>query len=127
MDNLLVLVFFVLGAVGATHIIVDGKVMSAVRAWVKDKHIPFLGFELSDMLECHQCCGTWVGMLFWPVVVPFLSMEWTTWRLVALPAVALLSGCAISLLAVVFRSLIDWLTLSVSIPQELLNEQEEIK
>jgi hypothetical protein len=120
-----VLLFFCIGLVGLTHIIVDSKIMSKWREYVEENDIPFLGYKLHDLLTCHQCCGFWVGLLGGPWAIPFLSIKWTMPKLVAMPVVFLLCGCAISLLTMVSRAFIDWLTLNVQIPEELWNESEE--
>jgi len=125
MFTIAVLVFFALGLVGLTHIIVDSTIMSKWRKYVKDNDIPFLfGYKLYDMVSCHQCAGFWVGLVGWPWALPFLSIEWSFLKILVLPVIALLSGCAISLLTMTSRALIDWLTLNVQIPEELWNEPE---
>jgi hypothetical protein len=117
--------FFAIGLVGLTHIIVDSKIMSGWRERVRENDVPFLGYKLYDMMTCHQCTGFWVGLFGWPWAIPFLSIEWSFSKVFALPVVAILSGSAISLLAMMTRSCIDWLTLNIQIPEELWNEQEE--
>jgi len=75
--------FFVLAVIGMTHIIVDSSLFQPVRDWIKNKWHPFF----SRIIECYQCCGTWVGFFatFWLI----------SWH----PAVILLGGCAASFLA----------------------------
>jgi hypothetical protein len=124
---LAILLFFAVALVGMTSIIVDSKVMLPLREWVKEKKIPFIfGHELIDMMECHQCAGFWVGMTMWPLALPFLPIEWTFWRLLVLVPMGILVGCAISILAPLTRALQDWLTLNITIPENLWNDQKPI-
>ena len=77
------LVFFVFAVIGMTHIIVDSSLFEPVREWIKDKLHPFF----SRVIECYQCCGTWVGFF-----VTFWLISWH-------PAAVLMGGCAGSFLA----------------------------
>jgi hypothetical protein len=81
--SLPVLLFFALAVIGMTHIIVDSSIFQPVRDWVKNK-LP--GF-FSRIIECYQCCGTWVGFF-----VTFWLISWH-------PVVVLLGGCAASFLS----------------------------
>lgn len=79
--------FFALAVVGMTHIIVDSNLFAPIRDWIKGRsEAKFFGF-LSRIIECYQCCGTWVG---------FFAAFWLlSWH----PVVVLLGGCAASFLA----------------------------
>lgn len=122
------LLFFAIGLVGLTHIIVDSKVFSNVRDKIEKANINFLGHTLYDMITCHQCCGFWVGFLGWVFAIPFLpiflNINWNIYQLIAIPAIAVLSGSAISLLSLFARSLLDWLTLNVQLPESILYDEE---
>lgn len=48
---------FILATIGMTNIIVDSNLFQPVRNWLK-KVLPEKMYEL---VECHQCCGTWCG------------------------------------------------------------------
>lgn len=50
---------FTFGVIGLTHIIVDSKIMSPVRAFLQKVLPPFLYLTF----ECYQCSGTWAGFL----------------------------------------------------------------
>src|SRR5262249_32769390 len=56
MENL---ILFCIAVIGATHIIVDGKIFQPVRDFV----VKYLPAKLSELLSCYQCCGTWMGFL----------------------------------------------------------------
>lgn len=77
------LLFFALATIGMTHIIVDSSLMQRFRDFVKDRLPAFFG----KVIECYQCCGTWVGFF-----TAFWLIHWH-------PAVIFLGGCAGSFLA----------------------------
>lgn len=54
------IVLFVLGVIGITHILADGKIFQPVRDWL---HNTSFTKPVAHMLSCYQCCGTWVGFL----------------------------------------------------------------
>lgn len=116
--------FFALGMIGITLIIVDSKLMLPVRNGIKESKIKFLGHELYDMVTCHQCCGFWVGFLCWPSVLPFIHVDWTLLSILSIPVIAIMSGAAMSYLAMLARAIIDWLTLNIQIPPEMFDEEE---
>ena len=77
------LVFFAFATIGMTHIIVDSSIFAPVRDFVKEKLPSFFG----KIIECYQCCGTWVG---------FFAAFWLlSWH----PAIVFLGGCAGSFFA----------------------------
>ena len=53
------LVLFCLAAIGATHIVVDGKIFKPFRDFV-EKYLPEKIYEL---VSCYQCSGTYVGFV----------------------------------------------------------------
>jgi len=77
------LFFFALATIGMTHIIVDSNIFAPFRDFAKNR-LP--GF-VSKIIECYQCCGTWVGF--------FCAFWLLSWH----PAVVFLGGCAGSFLA----------------------------
>lgn len=77
------LLFFALAVIGMTHIIVDSSLFLPVRDWIKAKLPEFI----SKIIECYQCCGTWVGFFV------------TFWLVSSHPVGILLGGCAGSFLA----------------------------
>lgn len=94
------LVFFALAVIGMTHIIVDSTIIAPVRDWIKwmgedsfnDKtNQPIKGWRLfkffTKIIECYQCCGTWVGFL---AGLCLLSYN---------PIIIFFAGCAGSFLA----------------------------
>ena len=125
MELFSVMLFFAVAFVGLTSLIVDSKVMAPVREFIERKKVPFIfGHKLIDALNCHQCTGFWVGLTMWPLTLPFLPIEWSLWKLLVLIPTGVLVGCAISILAPLTRALQDYLTLNVSIPENLWNEQK---
>lgn len=75
------IVLFIAGSIGFAHILVDGAIFSWLRNWLRE---PTLGTTLntllawlswitppiqwviakiSEMINCHQCCGFWTGLL----------------------------------------------------------------
>jgi len=50
---------FIFGSIGITNIIVDSNLFAPIRDMLKT----ILPEKLYEILECHQCCGTWVGFL----------------------------------------------------------------
>ncbi len=89
------LAFFALVAIGMTHIIVDSSIFAPVRDWIRAKMPGFV----SKIIECYQCCGTWVGFFaaFWLLGCPV--GEGAERHVVVHPAVVFLGGCAGSFLA----------------------------
>jgi len=50
---------FVLASIGMTDLIVESKIFSPIR-WVFKKILPT---PLYEVFECHQCMGTWCGLV----------------------------------------------------------------
>ena len=123
MDLIALMIFFGVSLVGCTLIISDSKLMAPLRDWIRNKNVPFIfGHKLVDMMECPQCCGTWVGIFGFWVAFPFIPIHWTYWQMIMLFPVCILSGAACSVLAVLTRALQDWLTLNISIPEGIFDE-----
>ena len=49
---------FVLGTIGMSHIIVDGKIFQGVRALLERTLPDFV----CEVFRCYQCCGFWCGL-----------------------------------------------------------------
>ncbi len=83
------LVLFILGVIGATHIVVDSTLMEPVHEWIKPRS-PWL----AELMDCYQCAGWWCG-----VVLGLMLLSYN-------PLVVFAAGCAGSFLAQ-----LGWLTL----------------
>ena len=77
------LVFFSLATIRMTHTMVDSNLFAPVRDFAKARLPEFV----SKILECYQCCGTWVGF--------FTGF----WLISCHPIMVLMAGCAGSFLA----------------------------
>lgn len=84
---------FCLAVIGMTNIIVDSNLFAPVREYLKKELPP----KVYEILECHQCCGTWCGFLCGLILI--------SWN----PFVILLCGCAGSCLASAFYMLTEFL------------------
>jgi len=109
------IILMIIGKIGITHIIVDGKIFEGLRKWVKSKS-EFAG----EAVSCHQCCGTYVGLLtFWIIYALIKShIPFNTPAIVTVPFMTLIYGGLISILSVFARSILDWITLSINIPSD---------
>jgi len=109
--------FFVIGLIGMTFIIVDSTIATGFRKWWRD-HMKYklFGHDIAEIVDCHQCAGFWVGLLGFPYLMPWIPNPYIHWLygLVAMPVTFILSGCAISVLSWLTRAIIDRLTMSVS-------------
>ena len=61
-------ILFLLATIGLTNILVDGKIAQPIRDFLKEppNWVPFKAWTCTpiyEMLSCHMCCGTWVGVL----------------------------------------------------------------
>lgn len=61
------MVLFILGTVGLTNLLVHSKILEGFRGWVNG-HAPK---KVSQVLECYQCCGFWVGLLVGALLLSF--------------------------------------------------------
>ena len=77
------LCIFMLAVIGMTDIIVESKIFSPVRGLLR-KVLPECVYEV---FECHQCSGTWCGLICGFLVWGF------NWKIL------ILSACAGSFLA----------------------------
>lgn len=51
-------ILFLLGAVGMSHIIIDGSIFDLPRTFLKR----ILPNYLHNLFECYMCCGFWCGI-----------------------------------------------------------------
>lgn len=65
------LLLFVLGVIGLTHIIVDSVILGPVHAWVKPRST-----FVADLMDCHQCCGFWCGVLLGLTLLSYNPLVW---------------------------------------------------
>lgn len=63
------LVLFALAVIGLTNIILDSSLFAPLRRGAKS----VLSDRLYEIFECHQCMGTWVGMILGAII---LSHPW---------------------------------------------------
>ena len=63
------LIIFCFAVIGMTNILVDGSIFGEgglipIRPWLEKKlplKFPKYGPKIYEMVECHQCMGTWCG------------------------------------------------------------------
>lgn len=110
----------ILGAVGATHILIDGRIFESVRTRIVNseytkKYCPFI----VDWLTCHQCGGFWVGL-----IMTLLNLHTLN------PVTLLLMGSSVSLLSMMSKALLSYWEMNLvvdlnDIPQGPINEETE--
>ena len=76
------LILFILGVIGATHIVVDGEISEPAHKWIKPRS-PWL----ADLMDCYQCAGFWCGLALGLMLLSYN------------PPVVFAAGCAGSFLA----------------------------
>jgi len=54
------ILLFILGVIGITHIIVDGSIMQPFRNFCNQ----YAPEWFNELISCYQCCGFWVGVIF---------------------------------------------------------------
>lgn len=98
-------ILLLLGGVGMTTIIVEGDIFVPVKDFLRK----FMHSYFMKMMNCHQCCGFWSGLfvsLFF-LPPPVFSETWHTVVLDCGKNFA--SGCAVSLLSVLWASFMLYL------------------
>jgi hypothetical protein len=125
-------VFSVIGLVGLTFIVVEGKIASGCRKWWKDNvHFNLFGHDMNEMVDCHQCAGFWIGLIGFPVLLAWMPTpsKYMLWNFLMLPMMFLISGFATSFLSMSAKAVLDWLSMTIDIPLgELeLNDQKTIE
>jgi hypothetical protein len=101
-----------LGAVGMTVIIVEGAIFVPVKTFLKR----FIPEAIMKVLDCHQCCGFWSGLimsLFFLQPLDGIDFTVTLYNLGKNFAV----GCATSLLAVFWATFMLFLESKTTISQ----------
>jgi hypothetical protein len=66
---------FIFASIGASHIVIEGKIFERPRNWLKS----VLPSWLYTVFECYQCCGTYLGLICGWLVFPHASF----WQLIA--------------------------------------------
>jgi len=99
---------FAFGAIGLTHILSDSDIFQPVRDKI-DKHEKLQW--LSKLINCHQCCGFWVGLLVGLLIFGFN------------PPIILVCGFASSFLARWGGNYLDYLDSLTSIDLDALDEK----
>jgi hypothetical protein len=95
------LFIFYFGCVGATLILVRGKIFEYRRARIRLRAVEYPGQVISvinEIIHCPQCCGFWVGIFFavlLAILQPYASLP-------VLVFTTFLLGCGSSLLSLFF-------------------------
>jgi hypothetical protein len=86
--DLVMLVLFIFGSVGCTHIIVDGSIFKWLREgpeWIKinlktnfkissEKNLLFWVLDkLTELLKCYVCSGFWCGFIVSSLTLPNIT------------------------------------------------------
>ena len=87
-------VLFILGCIGFSHIIIEGKIFESTRNWLKK----WLPNALYSLLECYQCTGFWAGMF-----CSYFTFHEITWTQV------FVGGCAGSFLSAAGALIMNYL------------------
>lgn len=88
------------GGVGMTTIIVEGDIFVPVKEFLRK----FMPAYVMKMLGCHQCCGFWSGIFISLFFLPPFSVELEWWNILLNLGKNFASGCAVSLLSVLWAS-----------------------
>jgi hypothetical protein len=97
--NLLLLML--LGGVGMTVIIVEGQIFVPIKEFLKK----FMPAFFMKMLDCHQCCGFWSGII---ISLFFMLPNFENFSVLALLfslGKNFATGCAVSLLSTFWASI----------------------
>ena len=95
-----ILMLLLIGGVGMTTIIVEGEIFLPVKAFLGK----FMPKYFMKMLGCHQCCGFWSGVLLSLLLAWPYHDSATTGQLTLNVGKNFASGCAVSLLSVLWAS-----------------------
>lgn len=100
-----------MAGVGMTTIIVEGEIFVPVKNLLEK----FMPKFFMKMLNCHQCCGFWSGL-----IMSFFFMQPTDWT--SLQAILDLgknfaAGCAVSMLAVFWATIMIFIESKTTISQ----------
>lgn len=95
------LVLMLVGGVGMTVIIVEGQIFVPVKEFLKK----FMPAFFMKMLDCHQCCGFWSGLILsFFFMYPFEPVNSLTYMIYEIGK-NFAAGCAVSLLSVFWASI----------------------
>ena len=96
------LLLLLLGGVGMTVIIVEGQIFVPVKEFLKK----FMPSFFMKMLDCHQCCGFWCGL----ILSLFFMNPIETYAGLGILSISLAknfaTGCAVSLLSTLCASVL---------------------
>ena len=59
-QNMIDFLVFLFGCIGITSIIVDGEIFKPIKDFIQNKVPEFI----NTLLNCYQCSGFWVGIIF---------------------------------------------------------------
>jgi hypothetical protein len=95
------LLLMLIGGVGMTVIIVEGQIFVPVKSFLKN----FMPSFFMKMLDCHQCCGFWSGLILsFFFLFPFDTANTLSYSFYELGK-NFATGCAVSLLSVFWASI----------------------
>lgn len=95
-----ILLLLLVGGVGMTTIIVEGEIFVPIKAFLAK----FMPKYFIKMMGCHQCCGFWSG-IFLSLLLAFPYQESASaLQLILNVGKNFASGCAVSLLSVLWAS-----------------------
>ena len=94
-------ILFAFGAVGMSHIIVDGKIFQGVRD-LADRILPSF---LCEVLKCYQCSGFWCGLVCGYLILAMNLPVW--WEIVATTFVSGCAGSFLSAWAAVYMNVLE--------------------
>jgi len=60
MNSMVDFLVFLFGCIGITSIIVDGEIFKPIKDYIENKVPKFI----NTLLNCYQCSGFWVGIIF---------------------------------------------------------------
>jgi len=102
------ILLFVFGAIGLTHILSDSDLFHPVRERIgENKNLQWL----YKLINCHQCCGFWTGLLVGLLIFGFN------------PPVVLVCGFASSFLARLGANYLEYLESLTTIDLDALNDE----
>lgn len=97
--------FFVVSAIGMTHIVVDGSILEWFRQLVK-RVFPE---KLASVVDCYMCCGFWCGLFCAWATQPSIVDQEGNILIIANILMIFAGGLAASFLANFAATLLNWL------------------
>jgi len=121
---MILVLLFVLGVIGVTHIIVDpAAIVQKPRNW-SEKNLPVW---FNDLISCYQCCGFWIGVILGiPMFLSVIGLHW----LIGLPLLFFTCGGAGSFVATLSAVYLNYLESQSVIDisdTEIVNNLEKIQ